>query len=226
MRKNVLPFALAAILLFSGNLYAQKITLGLKGGAAISNQKSGTADNIKTFGSSVTLGAEGGIYGEYKLSKLFSVSAGAEYSPQWGIKENIVSNAYYLTEVKLDYVSLPLLARFNWKKSKRSPLKFYAALGPFVGILIKATPGRSQIPLQYIPPAKSGLSTLNSGLSGFLGISYSFTRNNALFIEGGGNYGILPIQNGNSKGQKYTTAGVVTFGYAYTIQNKYKGRWR
>ena len=148
MRKNALLYTFAAILFLSGNLYSQKLTLGLKGGAGISNQKGGTADNIKTFGSSVTFGAEGGIYGEYKLSRLFSVSAGAEYSPQWGIKENIISSAYYLTEVKLDYVSLPLLARFNWKKNKRSPVKLYAALGPFIGILVKATPGRSQIPLQ------------------------------------------------------------------------------
>ena len=224
IRKKVLPFIFSAILILGGNLYAQKITLGIKGGGSFSNQKGGKADNNTTFGNSVMSGAQGGIYGEYTVSKVFSFTAGAEYGSEWGYKDFLANSANYLTEVKLDYLTIPVLARINWKKSKRSPFKVYGALGPFVGILINGKAGRSQMPIEYLPPVKSGLNTINAGISGALGFSCNIKRNNALFIEVGANYGIIPIKKGNS--QNYMASGVLTFGYAYTIQNKRRGIWR
>lgn len=226
MIKNALKLTTAFILIVTSTISAQNFTFGLKGGASISNQKGSTPDNITTFGSSISWGGNGGIYGEYRLSKLFSVSVGAEYTSQWGLKENLVNNDYYLTQLKLDYVMIPVLARFSWKKSKRSPLKLYAALGPFAEMLLKAKPSLSQQPIESITDIEGDLNKLNAGVSGLLGISYNLNKKSALFIEGGGNYGFIPVQNGSLYGQKYTLAGVVNFGYSHTFQKKYRGRRR
>jgi hypothetical protein len=218
--KRILPeLTLIVIFITFSNASAQNLTIGLKGGTAISNMKSGSSDNITTFGSTSRFGADGGIYGEYQLSKLFSFSVGVEYSSQWGIKENVIENTSFLTEVKLDYLMLPVLARFNWKKSKRSPIKFYAAFGPFSGMLLASHPGRSELENDI----KSDLGKFNAGVGGFIGISCSFSNKSALFIEGGGNYGFIPIQEGAVNVQNYTVAGVVTVGYAYTFQKQRRG---
>jgi len=227
MIKNALNLTIAFILFLTCNISAQNFTFGLKGGTSISNLKGSSADNINTFGSSTTLGGEGGVYGEYHISKLFSFSFGAEYSSQWGLKDDLVNNtSYYLTQLKLEYVMVPVLARFSWKKTKRSPLKYYAAFGPFAEILIKAKPLLSQQPIENITNIEGDLRKLNAGVSGLLGISYNLNKTSAVFIEGGGNYGFIPIQNGSLYGQKYTFAGIFNLGYAYTFKTKYKRRRR
>ena len=230
MIKKTILFVFVALLLTGNNLYGQKITLGIKGIGSISNLSRGKANNTSTFGSSKILGAGGGAYAEYHVSKLFSVSAGAEYSSQWGIKETILFNTInntnnsYLSEIKLDYLAIPILARVNWKSNKRSPVKYYAALGPFAGYLVTAKNGLSQ--LQNPTPAANTVSKLNAGLQGLVGVYYSLDKKNAVFIEGGGNYGILPIQNKYSRSQKYTASGFVAIGYAYTLQQSYRSRCR
>ena len=126
--------------------------------------------------------------------------------------------------------------------SKKSPVKIYMALGPFVGYLINAKQVTSGSSLYYLDAEKkialplpeqsfdavtgikSDLNKLNAGINGFVGISYSFDKKNALFIEGGGNYGFIPIQKGTVNGKNNTGAGVITLGYAYTFQKKYRAR--
>ena len=49
----------------------------------------------------------------------------------------------YKFESKLDYVLVPVLARYSWQKSKRSRMKVHVALGPFAGYLLKANDVRS-----------------------------------------------------------------------------------
>ncbi len=61
------------------------------------------------------------------------------------------------------------------------------------------------------------LHTFNMGINGFVGIAYNISPQNALFIEGGGNFGFISIQKGTVNGKNYTGAGVVTIGYAYTF---------
>ncbi len=230
MLKKKIQLAVVALLISGSSLYAQKITIGIKGIGNISYLGSGKANNTSTFGSSTILSAGGGAYAEYHLSKLFSVSAGAEYASQWGIKETIVSDPInnfrnsYLSEIKLNYITVPVLARVNWKSNKRSPIKYYAALGPFAGYLMSAKNGLTQ--LQAPTPAANTVNKVNAGLQGLVGVSYSLDKKNAVFIEGGGNYGILPIQNGYSRSQKYTGSYIVSIGYAYTLQQSYRSRCR
>ena len=68
---------------------------------------------------------------------------------------------------------------------------------------------------------KSDLYKLNACIDGFVGLSFNVTKQDAFFIEGGGNYGFLSIQKGTANGKNNTGAGVVTIGYTYTLPDKY-----
>ena len=248
MKKSALLLTFAALFILCGNLYSQQITIGAKGGFSIPNLTGGSSANPLNDGYSSRLGADGGIYGEYHLTKPFSVSVGLEYSSQGGQKSGLQAfpntqpqptylYADFKSEAKLDYLLIPVLARYTWKINKKSPFRIYAAVGPFAGFLLDAkqvTSGSSPIYLdakgsEQIAPSqsfgattniKSQLYTFNAGIDGFVGISYRLNRKSALFIEGGGNYGFMSIQKGTANGKNYTGAGVVTVGYAYTLSGK------
>jgi hypothetical protein len=257
MKKKALQLTIAILLSIVSNLYAQKITLGAKGGFSIPNLTGGSADNPLNSGYSSRLGADGGVYGEYHLNEKFSISVGLEYSSQGGLKDKFQAYptppamaplfapapaptylyANFKSEAKLDYLLIPVVAKYRWKLDNKNHLTFYAAAGPFAGFLLSAhqvTNGSSLIYMDEqktmpLPvPAqsfdantsiKSDLYTFNTGIDGFAGFLYNLTPKHALFIEGGGNLGIITIQKGSANGKNYAGAGVVTFGYAYTIKN-------
>jgi len=194
------------------------------------------------------------MYGEYHYTKAFSVSLGVEYSSQGGQKDKFQAfsptgmlvgaalqmgvNYFYAdfkSVAKMNYLIVPILARYTWNLSNTVPVKVYASVGPFLGFLLNAhqvTSGSSiiyidanhTIPLSQQAQSfdattdiKDQLHTFNIGLSGFVGFSYNLTPKNSVFIEGGGNYGFLKIQKDPENGSNNTGAGVVNLGYAYTF---------
>jgi hypothetical protein len=142
--------------------------------------------------------------------------------------------ANFKSEAKLNYLLVPILAKFGWNLSSRSPIRFYFDAGPFAGFLLSAhqvTSGTSMIyadPQGTIPVSPSAqpfdannnikdqLNTFNFGVSGDLGFAYRVSRSN-VFIEGGGNYGLLNIQKGTANGKNQTGAGTLAVGYGYTF---------
>lgn len=244
---------LICMISFSKSSNAQNFTLGLKAGISIPNLTAGGAEkNPLNTGYKSRLGPDFALSGEYHLSPLFSIEPMIEYSSQGGKKNGYqampVPAAYvpvfpagqvppylyanFKSEAKLNYLMVPVLAKFTWKLS--SPLKFYIGAGPFAGFLLTAkqvTSGSSMIyadaqmqqPLTPGPQSldstmsiKNQLNTFNFGVSGNVGFSYSFNKSN-VFIEGGGNYGFLNIQKGTANGKNQTGAGTVGIGYGYTF---------
>ena len=243
----------------------QNITIGIKGGFSIPNLTGGGSDNELSSGYSSRLGPTYGAYGEYHFSSLFSVSVGAEYSSQGGKKDglqafsasswltkvpsaeqtifsSLLGNTKYLyadykSEAKINYLLIPVLARVTKQLGQSSPFSVYAAVGPFLGILLNAkqvTSGSSKIytdaagtneffsalgtqSFDNTEDIKSDLHPFNVGVEGFVGISYKLTDHHALFVEGGGNFGFVPIQISSDDGKNRTGAGTVTLGYAYTF---------
>jgi Outer membrane protein beta-barrel domain len=254
MNKHLILAIFTFLLILGEPTFAQKITIGAKGGFSIPNLTGGSTDNPLNTGYSSRLANDGGVYGEYHVNKKFAVSVGLEYSSQGGLKNGLQAfpnpitiptylYANFKNEAKLNYLLVPLLAKYSWRLNKKSPVRIYAALGPFAGMLLNAkqiTIGTSATFLNsdgtvqiFAPQSfdgstsiKSQLYTFNAGVEGFVGISYSFTKSHALFIEGGGNYGFLSIQKGTANGKNYTGAGVLNFGYAFTLPNKYGQRGR
>jgi len=142
--------------------------------------------------------------------------------------------ANYKSEAKMNYLLIPVLAKFGRNLTSNSPIRIYIDAGPFAGFLLSAhqvTSGSSLIYADekgqqpFPAPAqsfdanndiKNQLNTFNFGVSGNIGIAYNFTRSN-IFLEGGGNYGFLNIQKGTANGKNNTGAGTVDIGYAYTF---------
>ena len=254
MKKNALLLTLAVLFILISNLYSQQITIGAKGGLSIPNLTGGSSQNPLSEGWASRMGADGGIYGEYHVTKPFSISVGLEYSSQGGQKSGLQAfpnlqppptylYADFKNNAKDDYLLFPVLAKYTWKISKKSPFKIYASFGPFAGILLDAkqvTSGSStlsmlnpdnktytqitstQQPFNATTNIKNDLNSFNVGIEGFVGISYRLNKKSTVFIEGGGNYGFMSIQKGTANGKNYTGAGVVTIGYAYTIPGKHK----
>lgn len=234
---------------------AQSFTLGARSGISIPNlSASGSETNPLNQGYSSRIGPDAAIFGEYHFSSSFSLQAMLEYSSQGGKKDGLQAfptppplagmfppgeapqylYANFKSEAKLDYLLVPILAKYNWKLGSNSPWRFYADAGPFAGFLLSAhqvTSGTSMIyadphGMQPVSPSaepfdanndiKDQLNTFNFGVSGNVGFAYHFSKSN-IFIEGGGNYGFLNIQKGTANGKNHTGAGTVALGYGYTI---------
>lgn len=231
---------------------AQNIAIGVRGGLSIPNLSAGSGNqNPLNTGYSSRLGPDAGLFLEWRVSERFSLQPMLEYSSQGGKKGGLQAfttpdqiaamyppgqappylYANYNSEAKLNYLILPILAKFGWP-IRRSPWRLYADLGPFAGLLVSAhqvTSGQSpfyadaagQQPLPGGPQSfdhtedvKSNLHQFDAGLEGNIGLSYHLGAG-SLFIEGGGNYGFLNIQKNAADGKNETGAATVTLGYSY-----------
>jgi hypothetical protein len=154
-------------LIFSLNTNAQSFSLGARGGISIPNlTASGNNQTPLSTGYSSRLGADAGIFAEYKFTKLFSLQLMLQYSEQGGKKNGLQAfttpdalkamypegqapqylYANYNSESKLNYLMVPLLAKCGWN-IKNTAWRIYIDAGPFVAFLLSAhqvTSGSSQ----------------------------------------------------------------------------------
>jgi Outer membrane protein beta-barrel domain len=245
---------LPAIVMFIGTTAsAQQIDLGVRGGISIPNLTAGgSEENPLNKGYSSRQGPDFGILGEYHISKLFSIEAMISYSSQGGKKNGLQAfpvppdkapmlppgttylYADFKSQAKLNYLMVPILAKFGWNLGPKSPLRLYVDAGPFFGFLLsgkqditggtttifldeKATQPLGQQDFNQKVDIKDQLNTFNFGVSGNVGLAYLFGRNQ-VFVEGGGNYGFLNIQKGSANGKNNTGAATASIGYAYRIR--------
>lgn len=248
---------LVLLVLFANFLYcfsarAQDIAVGVRGGISIPNLTAGSGNqNPLNTGYSSRLGPDFGAFAEFKFSNFFSLQPMLEYSSQGGKKNGLQAfstpdemaqmfpagqappylYARYNSEAKMNYLMIPVLAKFGWN-FKRSPLRVYADAGPFVSLLLSAhqvTSGQSEFytdaaGLQPLPGGsqpfdantniRNSLHRVNSGIEGNVGFSYRLGKG-SIFIEGGGNYGFFNIQKFAQDGKNNTGAATATIGYSY-----------
>lgn len=245
--KNFSSFLLLVLAItFVTNINAQDFTLGVRTGLSIPNLSAGGSENNPlNTGYKSRLGPDEAIFGEYHFPSLFSLEAMIEYSSQGGKKTGMQAfpnpqgntppylYADFKSEAKLNYLLVPVLAKFGWNLSRRSPVKVYVDAGPFAGFLLSGHQVTSGSSATYIDPQgtqpvapdspfdtdndiKDQLNTFNFGVSGNVGFAYHFNKSN-FFIEGGGNYGFLNIQKRTANGKNQTGAGTVALGYGYTF---------
>jgi hypothetical protein len=163
-----LSFLIGAMLIFSCS-FAQQFSLGVRGGISIPNLSAGGSnENPLNTGYSSRLGPDFGIFGEFKISHVFSFQPMLEYSSQGGKKDGLQAfptptgfsalfppgmaptylYANFKSEAKINYLMTPLLAKFGWNLKPKSPLRIYVDAGPFVGFLLSAkqvTSGSSNV---------------------------------------------------------------------------------
>lgn len=258
MKNLFISFAFAGLLFYGPVSLAQNISIGFRGGLSIPNLTAGKGNqNPLNTGYSSRLGPDVGLFAEFGISELFSLQPMLEYSSQGGKKSGLqafttpdqIAGMYpagqappyifasYDSEAKLDYLILPVLAKFGWD-IKKSPLRIYIDAGPFIGFLVSAhqvTSGRSLLyadaeAQQALPGGsqsfdntenvKDNLHKFNTGIEGNVGVNYRFGLNN-IFIEGGGNFGFLNIQKNGINGKNRTGAAIITVGYSYYLGDQY-----
>ena len=132
---------------------------------------------------------------------------------------------------------IPLLGKFGLDLDDEGSWQFYGAAGPFVGFLLSAnsvTSGSSNVyadaaetmpllsgPISFDTTAdiKDQLNSTNFGVEVNIGLAYQ-TGPHRIFIEGGGNYGFIPVQKDKANGENNAGAAVIRLGYAFQIGNK------
>ena len=252
MKKSILYLLVLGLLSYF-NASAQDIAIGVRGGISIPNLTAGGSEqNPLNTGYSSRQGPDAGIFAEFKFSDLFSLQPMLEYSSQGGKKDGLQAfptpsqiaagyeaqnqtpptylYANYKSEAKLNYLMLPILAKFGYN-FHRSPFRIYIDAGPFLGLLVSAhqvtsgssefyadASGQQQLPygeqsFNSDDNIKSQLNKVNFGIEGNLGLAYKIKRS-SIFIEGGGNYGFLNIQKGTANGKNNTGAATADIGYA------------
>jgi hypothetical protein len=161
----------------------------------------------------------------------------AQYFEQQGMPVPTYLYANFNSEAKLDYLLIPILAKFGWNLDAQKKFRITVAAGPYIGFLLSAkqvTSGNSNI---YLDPAgkdtlpvgsqpfnqttdiKDQLNTTNFGVEGSVGIEYFLgaMHHDKIFFEAGGNYGFLNIQKGSANGKNNTGAATLMLGYAYKL---------
>ena len=240
------------LFLATGSYAQKKIDLGLKGGVSIPNLTGGNTENPISTGYGSRLDFDGAIHVEFYLNDHFSLQPQLEYSSQGGQKdgwqafampENLLPYfppghvpvylyADYKSEARINYLMLPLLAKYYFNSRPRYSV--YLAVGPFASVLLNAkdiTRGSSAIYLdpQHTQPlvteaqsfnhteiVTNDLHRFNVGISGHVGIRYR-VDGGSLFIEGGGNYGLIDIQKNSVNGKNKTGAATILVGYQFSL---------
>ncbi|MDP4291369.1 MAG: porin family protein [Bacteroidota bacterium] len=171
MKSHLLFGTLITLLLLSGTIYAQPVTVGIKGGFSIPDLSAGANQNPINSGYSSRFGPDFSVYGEYHVSKIFSFSLGVEYSSQGGKKNkfqayttpselaSIVTTPYlyadFKSEAKFNYLLVPVLARYYRELNYSGSTKFYVAVGPFAGFLLNAHQVTSGSSVIYLDAGKT-----------------------------------------------------------------------
>ena len=246
MKKAIFYPSLFLLMFWFFTARSQNVALGIQGGLSIPNLTAG-GSNVTPLnkGYSSRLGLDFGINAEFKISSVFSIQPQLEYSSQGGQKNGPQAlpdpnpqgppylYATYNSTAKLNYLLVPILAKFGWD-FKGSPLRFFVDAGPFLGYRLSATQVTSGSSLVYADAAETeptsqtpqnfNASTdisnqihhANWGIEGNIGLIYKLTKS-YLFIEAGGNYGFRNIQINPADGDNNTGAATVQVGYSFWL---------
>jgi outer membrane protein with beta-barrel domain len=156
------------------NTFGQYMLLGVKGGISIPNLSSGNGNPINS-GYTSGLGPDFALFGEYKVSDLFSLELSAEFSYQGGKKNGKQTlpvpawlaatypagqapdylYANFNASAEFHYLLVPLLAKLGGYLGAESPWRLYFDAGPFAGFLLSAksvTTGSSYV---YTDPGET-----------------------------------------------------------------------
>lgn len=149
--------------------------------------------------------------------------------------ENLYAN--YKVKTILDYVEIPVLAKITLGKK----LKYYAGIGPYISVLIRAkkiitgnsllyTDATGSIPFMIkdsvAPPVflnstiliTKKINTINAGLQGGAGVQYPVGSGN-IFLEYRAILGLTNINDrNNGEGKSETNSLVVAAGYFFRMK--------
>lgn len=246
------------------------VKIGAKIGFSLGNLSSEN-DNIYTQNYETTTGIDFGLTFEFEITDLISIQPeinftqrGAkrtglqptatnelndqlnQFLPFIGMPLVTDENPLYATfdsESDLNYLEIPVLVKFGWGDN----LRFYAEIGPYLGILLSAdqiTSGNSQFyfdseatnpvivpnpngnpPFVQLPAQsltantaiKNDLRTVNFGGIVGLGLRKKIDTKSEIFIDARAAYGFNAIQFNEVFGESHIGGVVFSLGYAYQL---------
>jgi len=232
--------------------FSNQFRIEIHGGLSIPNIRGG--NTIQSQGYTSRLGPFFGISGECMLTNRFSLCGEVNYVSQGGkrngmqpitpdqvgglpLPPDLTLYANFHNETIIDYVEIPLMAKFNWGRTWR----VFAGAGPYIGFRVRAktvTSGMSSLYLDssgtplIIPPAneplppvsfdattdvKSEIHPINVGISGGVGLEAPFGPGD-IVLSARFSVGLTNIQkNPEVNGKNNTGAAIVFVGYVYTF---------
>jgi hypothetical protein len=158
--------------------------------------------------------------------------------PDYGVTTDNYMYADIKSEAILNYFEIPVLAKATFGLG--SKVHFYINAGPYFGYLMNAKnitsgsssiyiDGKGTVPLDAIlqQAGMQGIGEVNFtsdenitsdthrfNVGGEGAVGFELIMNSGkLFIEGGGNYGLIQIQKDDANGANHTGAGTVSVGY-------------
>jgi hypothetical protein len=196
-------FLFAATLLLTASTFAQQekgtFTLQFKAGLNI-------ADCINGGHSDPRIGLVVGAEGEYRLSKLCSLSLGALYSQQ-GDKGEGTINGYHATSTeRLDYISFPLMINLYFYKGFALKAGLQPAVNINAAVVIKSGGDTTERTFKEL-----GVDVNTFDLSLPLGLSYDIGR---FVIDARYNIGVTSVVD-NSDAHPRHSVFQFTLGYKF-----------
>lgn len=228
MKNKYLLLTLLALLFRLPCSKAQFVSYGVFAGPGTRNLSYGSGNVFK----SPDFGADAGLLAELRFSEHFSLQPMIEYSGQGSKHGAFVSpldyeQSQYPRDVKfgeLDYLMVPVLAKVGWHLGDQSHMRFFVNAGPYAAFLLKA----DQVLINSDQKRISGtavdvkpyLNTFNAGIDGNIGLSYFFSLS-SIFIQAGGNYGLIKIQKDQSLGTNYAGGSSLAIGYTFWFDDNF-----
>ena len=230
------------------------IKFGIKGGLSLPSL-SDNSDNIyaKDFKSYVSY--ETGAFVEYGLNEKFSLQLELNYTVKGGERDGLqpipadrlpagvvpqgtVLYANYENKSALEYLEIPILAKFGYGNDWR----FFGNAGPYFGFLVGATQktegssrlyadeagtmpvplppelgGDNPLPFGAETDIKDNIKNFNVGAIAGIGVSKSLGDHSELFFEVRGTYGFIKIQENSQFGESRIGSVLFSLGYAYKL---------
>jgi hypothetical protein len=234
----------------------QNIQLGIKGGLSLPNLASSGSSDVSR-GYQTISGPDFALVADFKITDVFSIETSLEWSTQGGQKSGLQtipaspdlahyfppgSSAEYLyanftSTVRLQYLMLPVLLKYNISLGTSGNWKLYADGGLFGGLLVSANASASgsskvyfdknetqevgNVTVQFDSTGdiKNQLHNGNFGIEGNLGLLYKINTV-SVFAEGGGNYGFIDLQKNNLNGINHTGALIFRIGIFISLKPK------
>lgn len=210
---------LSALLLFSGNLFAQAFNWEIipEVGAGIRTIRIDPA--YPSLETNAGLSSSSGISGQYNITEMWSVKLGAAYERKGSDLERTDINT--TGEINIDYISIPLLLKAKFGNK----IKYFVNAGPYLGIFLSsettlnAYSGNPEININN----DSSTKKTDFGISTGIGIEIPVGHSGAFTIEVRDNFGLTNISESketNAPEIKNNTANLI-IGYAFKFGKNY-----
>ena len=182
MKKTKLLLTLLCLCAYVANAQEQgSIEFGVGAGVNFSTVTEG--DNTSNNGGSRTA-FNAGISGDFFFSDRWSIKVKAQYdSKGWknGYVEDYNTNTYSEGPMKLNYITVPVMANWHFGKTRN----WYLNFGPYVGFLANAKIEGYD--------AKYAFKSVDSGLALGIGVKIPVSERCKVFIEYDGQAGLTNI---------------------------------